>query len=74
MTRQEIDRSRLKVTSRHQIAQLRIQRAREREQRKVRERVRLYQRVRLAALVVGIAATVVVALLRGWGVLPPLHP
>ena len=70
MKRQEIDRSRLKVTSRHQIAQLRAQRARERQLREVRKMVRLHRNVRTAAVVIGVTATLVAGLLRAWGVLP----
>ncbi|RVX40126.1 hypothetical protein EDD27_2517 [Nonomuraea polychroma] len=74
MKRQEIDRSRLKVTSRHQIAQLRAQRERERELRQVRKLVRLYRRARVVALVMIIPVAVVVGFLRAYGVLPPLVP
>ncbi|WP_188196129.1 hypothetical protein [Nonomuraea sp. SYSU D8015] len=72
MTRHGVDYSRLKVTSRQQIAHLRAQRAHERKWRDVRKLAHLYRQVRLGALLIGIAATTVVALLRGWGVLPPL--
>jgi hypothetical protein len=71
---QGIDRTRLKVTSREQIARLRAQRAREREWREVRKIARLYRRVRLATILVGATATLVVGLLRALEILPPLYP
>ncbi|MGV9377838.1 hypothetical protein ACWDRB_18570 [Nonomuraea sp. NPDC003707] len=74
MVRQEIDWSRLKVTSRQQIAELRVARAHEREMREVRKRVRLYQNVRTASILILVTAWAVVAVLRGVGVLPPLVP
>ncbi|MFI7438917.1 hypothetical protein [Nonomuraea indica] len=64
MTRHGIHHSRLKVTSRRQIAHLRARRAHERQWRDVRQLARLYQQVRLAAILIGITATIVVALLR----------
>ncbi|MET7334910.1 hypothetical protein [Nonomuraea sp. NPDC005650] len=72
MTRHGIDYSRLKVTSRQQIAHLRARRAHERKWRDVRKFARLYRQVRLAAILIGITATIVVALLRTWDVLPPI--
>ncbi|MEV0386025.1 hypothetical protein [Nonomuraea sp. NPDC050643] len=72
MTQHGIDYSRLKVTSRQQIANLRGRRAHEREWRQVRKLAHLYRRVRFAAILIGVTVTVVVALLRGWDILPPL--
>ncbi|MEQ4721673.1 hypothetical protein [Nonomuraea sp. B19D2] len=72
MTRHGIDYSRLKVTSRQQIVHLRARRDHERKWRDVRKLARLYRQVRLAAILIGITATIAVALLRTWGVLSPL--
>ncbi len=74
MAPQEIDRSRLKVTSRQQIARLRAQRAHEREWREVHRMARHYRNVRTAAVLVLVAVYAVVAVLWGLGVLPPLLP
>jgi hypothetical protein len=74
MVRQEIDRSRLKVKSRQQIAQLRLERAHERELSKVREMARLYRNVRTASVLALLTVWALVAVLRGLGVLPPLLP
>ncbi|MEW9556028.1 hypothetical protein [Nonomuraea sp. NPDC050783] len=69
-----IDRSRLKVTSRRQIARSRAERAREREWREVRRFAHLARRARTAMLLIGVAVTVSVGILRGFGILPPLLP
>ncbi|MGW3350022.1 hypothetical protein ACWDA3_42555 [Nonomuraea rubra] len=69
MARHGIDYSRLKVTSRQQISRLRTRRAHEREWRDARRFARLYRRTRLAAILIGITLTIVVALLNTWGVL-----
>ncbi|WP_049567777.1 hypothetical protein [Nonomuraea sp. SBT364] len=74
MHRQEIDRSRLKVTSRRHIAELRARREREREMRGARKMARLYRRVHVAGVLMIILVAVAVGLLRAWGVLPPLIP
>ncbi|YCK39265.1 hypothetical protein ACNF49_35995 [Actinomadura sp. ATCC 39365] len=72
--RQEIDRSRLKVTSRRQIAELRARRAREREWREVRRMARLYRKIRFVAMMMIIPVAMLVGALRALGVIPPLHP
>ncbi|MEV4289947.1 hypothetical protein AB0K40_30945 [Nonomuraea bangladeshensis] len=71
---QQIDRSRLKVTSRAHIARLRDARAREREWREARRMVRLYRQVRIWVLFTGFTIVLLVGVLRGIGVLPPLTP
>ncbi|GAA1710666.1 hypothetical protein ACBR40_41825 [Nonomuraea sp. AD125B] len=68
---QQIDRSRLKVTSRAHIARLRAARAREREWREARRMVRLYRQVWIWVLFTSIAVTLLVGVLRGIGVLSP---
>ncbi|SEU18959.1 hypothetical protein [Nonomuraea wenchangensis] len=70
----QIDRSRLKVTSRAQIARLRDKRAHDREGREVRRLSRLYRQLWIWTLFTGFALILLVGVLRGIGVLPPLTP
>ncbi|MER7365593.1 hypothetical protein [Nonomuraea wenchangensis] len=70
----QIDRSRLKVTSRAQIARLRDERAHDREGREVRRLSRLYRQLWIWTLFTGFALILLVGVLRGIGVLPPLTP
>ncbi|MGA4988497.1 hypothetical protein [Nonomuraea bangladeshensis] len=71
---QQIDRSRLKVTSRAHIARLRAKRANDREWREARRMVRLYRQVRIWVFFTGFTIVLLVGVLRGIGVLPPLTP
>ncbi|MFG1611268.1 hypothetical protein ACGFI3_00845 [Nonomuraea wenchangensis] len=70
----QIDRSRLKVTSRAQIARLRDKRAHDREWREVRRLSRLYRQLWIWTLFTGFTLILLVGVLRGIGVLPPLTP
>ncbi len=70
----QIDRSRLKVTSRAQIARLRDKRAHDREGREVRRLSRLYRQLWIWTLFTGFTLILLVGVLRGIGVLPPLTP
>ncbi|MER6582620.1 hypothetical protein [Nonomuraea sp. NPDC001023] len=70
--RQEIDRSRLKVTSRRQIAEIRARRAHEREWREARRMAHLYRKIRLIGKMMIIPVAIVVGVLRALGVIPPL--
>ncbi|MET8992537.1 hypothetical protein ABZW49_44430 [Nonomuraea wenchangensis] len=74
MPGEQIDRSRLKVTSRAHIAHLRAKRANDREWREVRRMTRLYRQLWIWVLFTSIAVTLLVGVLRGIGVLPPLTP
>ncbi|MFF0768195.1 hypothetical protein ACFYUK_04815 [Nonomuraea wenchangensis] len=71
---QQIDRSRLKVTSRAHIARLRAQRANDREWREARRLVRRYRQVRIWVIFTAFAVVMLVGVLRGYGILPPLTP
>ncbi|GAA2822753.1 hypothetical protein GCM10020220_009060 [Nonomuraea rubra] len=51
------------------ISHLRTRRAHEREWHDARRFARLYRQTRLAAILIGVTATIVVALLHTWGVL-----
>ncbi|MFI7464712.1 hypothetical protein [Nonomuraea sp. NPDC049646] len=70
---QEIDRSRLKVVSRAQIAELRARQAHEREWREARRMAHLYRKIRRTGMMMIIPVAIVVGVLRALGVLPPLH-
>ncbi|MGW5157289.1 hypothetical protein ACWEPN_17620 [Nonomuraea wenchangensis] len=74
MPGEQIDRSRLKVTSRAQIARLRAQRANDREWREARRLVRRYRQVRIWVIFTAFAVVMLVGVLRGYGILPPLTP